>query len=229
MDSALGRSPAESGREAELHGEELESHNTIIGMFGHMTIATDAVSTARQKKLMVYSGDHVDISVCITKDELVRLWEEHTAHEFATREPAATWETMVKDACGNHIPVLTGGYGKPALAEFSTERFVPNMPPHTIETPVWRTVGEDQLVAAMIYSFNHTQEMPWMLPGGPTGRRVEVPLVAIVTLRDGTLAREHIDWDQALILKQIGLLTDESWPVRGAETARKVLNPSYQR
>ena len=115
---------------------------------------------------MVYSGDHVDISVCITKDELVRLWEEHTAHEFATREPAATWETMVKDAYGNHIPVLTGGYGKPALAEFSTERFVPNMPPHTIETPVWRTVGEDQLVAAMIYSFTHTQEMPWMLPGG---------------------------------------------------------------
>ena len=66
-----------------------------------------------------------------------------------------------------------------------------------------------------------------MLPGvAPTGRRVEVPLVAIVRFRDGKLAHEHIYWDQASVLKQIGLLTDESLPVFGAETARKVLKPN---
>jgi carboxymethylenebutenolidase len=98
------------------------------------------------------------------------------------------------------------------------------MPPDTALTPVSRTVGQDQLVDEMIFSFTHTQEMPWMLPGiAPTNRRVEIPLVAIVRFRDGKLAHEHIYWDQASVLKQIGLLTDESLPVRGVETARRVL------
>jgi carboxymethylenebutenolidase len=41
----------------------------------------------------------------------------------------------------------------------------------------------------------------------PTNRRVEVPLVAIVQFREGKLAHEHIYWDQASVLKQIGLLS----------------------
>jgi carboxymethylenebutenolidase len=67
-----------------------------------------------------------------------------------------------------------------------------------------------------------------MLPGlAPTGRHVEVPLVAIVRFRDGKLAHEHIYWDQASVLKQLGLLTDPRLPVYGAETARKVLEPQF--
>jgi carboxymethylenebutenolidase len=70
--------------------------------------------------------------------------------------------------------------------------------------------------------------MPWMLPGiPPTHRRVEVPLVAIVGFRDGKLAHEHIYWDQASVLKQIGLLTDPQLPVFGSETARKVTEPGF--
>ena len=160
--------------------------------------------------------------------DLSRLWEEHTGHEFATRDTEATLATMVDDAYVNHIPVLTGGYGKAALRDFYSKRFIPAMPPDTTLTPVSRTVGENQLVNEMIFSFTHTQEMPWMLPGvAPTNRRVEIPLVAIVRFRDGKLAHEHIYWDQASVLKQIGLLTDDSLPVYGAETARKVLNPQY--
>ena len=68
-----------------------------------------------------------------------------------------------------------------------------------------------------------------MLPGvPPTHRHVEVPLVAIVQFRDGKLAHEHIYWDQASVLKQIGLLTDATLPVFGAETAQKVLDPKFQ-
>jgi carboxymethylenebutenolidase len=160
--------------------------------------------------------------------DLSQLWEEHTKHEFGTRDTDATLDTMVDDAYVNHIPVLTGGYGKAALREFYSQRFIPAMPPDTTLTPVSRTVGTDQLVDEMIFSFTHTREMPWMLPGvAPTGRKVEVPLVAIVRFRDGKLAHEHIYWDQASVLKQIGLLTDASLPVRGAETARKVLDPAY--
>jgi carboxymethylenebutenolidase len=161
--------------------------------------------------------------------DLLALWEEHTKHEFATRDVDSTLDTMVDDAYVNHIPVMTGGYGKAALREFYSQRFIPCMPPDTTLTPVSRTVGADQLVDEMIFSFTHTQEMPWMLPGvAPTGRRVEVALVAIVRFRDGKLAHEHIYWDQASVLKQIGLLTDPALPVLGAESAHKVVNPKMQ-
>jgi carboxymethylenebutenolidase len=155
--------------------------------------------------------------------DLSRLWEEHTNHEFATRDTEATLATMADDAYVNHVPVLTGGAGKSALRIFYSVDFIPRMPPDTKLTPISRTVGEDQLVDEMIFSFTHTQEMPWMLPGvPPTNRYVEVALVAIVRFRDGKLAHEHIYWDQASVLKQIGLLTDPGLPVFGAESARKV-------
>jgi len=162
------------------------------------------------------------------KLDLAKLWEEHTAHEFSTRDTESTLATMVDDAYVNHIPVMTGGYGKDALRAFYSRDFIPSMPPDTTLTPISRTVGEDQLVDEMIFSFTHTQEMPWMLPGiAPTHRKVEVPLVAIVKFRDGKLAHEHIYWDQASVLKQIGLLTDPKLPVCGAETARKVVDPRF--
>jgi carboxymethylenebutenolidase len=135
---------------------------------------------------------------------------------------------MVEDAYVNHVPVMTGGFGKSALRAFYSRDFIPGMPPDTTLTPVSRTVGENQLVDEMIFSFTHTQEIPWMLPGiPPTNRRVEVPLVAIVRFREGKLAHEHIYWDQASVLKQIGLLTDPLLPVFGAETARKVVDPQF--
>ena len=156
--------------------------------------------------------------------DLSTLWEEHTAHEFSTRDTEATLATMVEDAYVNHVPVLTGGQGKAELRRFYSTDFIPRMPPDTKLTPVSRTVGKDQLVDEMVFSFTHTIEMPWMLPGvAPTNKHVEVPLVAIVRFREGKLAHEHIYWDQASVLKQIGLLDDISLPVCGAETARKVL------
>src|SRR5437879_2911534 len=89
---------------------------------------------------------------------LVRLWEEHTTHEFVTRDPESTLATMVEDAYVNHVPVLTGGFGKKALHAFYSNDFIPVMPPDTKLTPVSRTVGDNQLVDEMIFSFTHTQE-----------------------------------------------------------------------
>ena len=161
--------------------------------------------------------------------DLTRLWEEHTKHEFVTRDTESTLATMVDDAYVNHVPVMTGAYGKAALRAFYSQDFIPAMPPDTTLTPVSRTIGENQLVDEMVFAFTHTQEIPWMLPGvAPTHRRVEVPLVAIVRFRDGKLAHEHIYWDQASVLKQIGLLKDPALPVFGAETARKVLDPTFE-
>ena len=79
----------------------------------------------------------------------------------------------------------------------------------------------------MVFKFTHTIPMDWILPGiHPTGKRVEVPLVAIVRVRDGKLAHEHIYWDQASVLVQIGLLDPAKLPVVGVESAKKVLDPS---
>src|SRR5277367_4421240 len=157
------------------------------------------------------------------KYDLEKLWDEHTRYEFATPDVEATLATMVDDAYVNHVPVMTGGKGKTELREFYGKDFIPCMPPDFTMTDVSRTVGENRLVDEMVISFTHTIEMPWMLPGiAPTGRRVEVPLVVIVGFRDGKLAHENIYWDQASVLKQIGLLQDGP-PAYGAETARKVL------
>jgi carboxymethylenebutenolidase len=155
--------------------------------------------------------------------DLSKLWDAHTAHEFVTRDTERTLDTMVEDAYVNHVPVMTGGSGKAELRAFYATDFIPKMPPDTKLKPVSRTIGEDQLVDEMIFSFTHTEEMPWMLPGvAATNRHVEIPLVVIVKFRDGKLAHEHIYWDQASVLKQIGLLTDAKLPVFGAETAKKV-------
>ena len=160
---------------------------------------------------------------------LAELWEEHTKQEFVTHDTEATLATMVEDAYVNHVPVLTGGFRKAALRVFYSKDFIPSMPPDTMLTPISRTVGDEQLVDEMIFSFTHTQEMPWMLPGvAPTNRRVEVPLVAIVRFRGDKLVHEHIYWDQASVLKQIGLLTDPMLPVFGVETARRVVDPEFR-
>jgi carboxymethylenebutenolidase len=158
---------------------------------------------------------------------LRKLWEDHVRYEFSTRNTDDTLATMVDDAYVNHIPVLTGGLGREELYEFYSKRFIPQMPPDTEMTPVSRTISEDQIVDEMIFKFTHTIPMDWMLPGiSPTGKRVEVPLVAIVRVRNGKVAHEHIYWDQASVLVQIGLLDPARLPVVGIESAKKVLNPN---
>jgi carboxymethylenebutenolidase len=133
---------------------------------------------------------------------------------------------MVPDAYVNHIPVLTGGVGHAQLREFYSRHFIPKMPRDTEILPVSRTIGAERLVDEMIFRFTHTIEMDWMLPGiAPTGKRVECALVVIVHFREGKLAYEHIYWDQASVLVQLGLLDSSSLPTAGKETARKLLDP----
>ena len=161
------------------------------------------------------------------KRPLGKLWEEHLRHEFTTQDTAATLKTMVPGAYVNHIPVLTGGVGREELREFYSKHFIPKMPPDTKIVPVSRTIGDERLVDEMIFQFTHTIEMDWMLPGlAPTGKRVECPLVVIVHFRGGKLANEHIYWDQASVLVQLGLLDAAKLPVVGVETARKLADPS---
>jgi carboxymethylenebutenolidase len=157
--------------------------------------------------------------------DLEALWEAHTRYEFVTRDVAATMATMVGDPYVNHIPVMTGGVGAKDLARFYANHFIPKCPKDIRMVPISRTVGADRIVDEMLTSFTHDVEIDWMLPGvPPTGRHVEIAIVAIVGFRGSKLCHEHIYWDQASVLAQIGLIDPKGLPVAGAEAAHKLLD-----
>ena len=161
-------------------------------------------------------GPHYDFSA---------LWEKHCEYEFATRDVAATMATMVAEPYVNHVPTMTGGVGYNNLRRFYQNHFVNGNPPDTALIPVSRTVGATQIVDEILFCFTHTCEIDWMLPGvAPTGRRVEIPLVAVIKFRGDKLYHEHIYWDQASVLVQVGLLDPKGLPVAGIETARKLID-----
>jgi carboxymethylenebutenolidase len=125
----------------------------------------------------------------------------------------------------NHIPTMTGGVGYDDLHRFYSEHFVNSNPPDTHLVPISRTVGATQIVDEMLFCFTHTCEIDWMLPGiAPTGKYVEIPLVAIVKFRGDKLYHEHIYWDQASVLVQIGALDAGRLPVAGIDSAKKLLD-----
>ncbi|MBW9107423.1 dienelactone hydrolase family protein [Paraburkholderia phenoliruptrix] len=156
---------------------------------------------------------------------LSALWDKHCEHEFITRDVDATMATMVAEPYVNHIPTMTGGVGYRHLKRFYQHHFVHGNPPDMSSIPISRTVGATQVIDESLLCFTHTTEIDWMLPGvKPTGKRVEIPLVAIVNFRGDKLYHEHIYWDQASVLVQIGLLDPKGLPVAGVETARKLLD-----
>jgi carboxymethylenebutenolidase len=161
----------------------------------------------------------------VTERDLAALWDAHCRYEFETRDLDATMASMVAEPYVNHVPTMTGGVGHDQLRRFYRRHFIGANPPDTTLTLVSRTIGADSLVDEMIFSFTHTCEIDWMLPGAaPTGARVEIPLVAIVKFEGDKLAHEHIYWDQASVLVQVGLIDPAGLPTAGQETARKVLD-----
>jgi carboxymethylenebutenolidase len=161
----------------------------------------------------------------MSEPDLVSLWEAHCRYEFETRDVDAVMATMTPEPYVNHVPTMTGGVGHDQLKRFYKYHFIGGNPPDTELAPISRTVGADQIVDEMLFSFTHTSEIDWMLPGvSPTGRRVEVPLIAIVRFVGDKVAHEHIYWDQASVLVQVGLLDPKGLPVVGAEAAAKALD-----
>lgn len=158
--------------------------------------------------------------------DLEALWERHTDLEFARRDAAGTIETMVEAPYVNHVPTMTGGVGRKQLHHFYKHFFVDVHPEDLEITLVSRTVGVDRIVDEMVSSFTHDRMMDYLLPGiPPTGRKVTLALVAIVSFRGGKLFHEHIHYDMGSLLAQVGLLDPMKVPVVGAAAAEKVLDP----
>jgi carboxymethylenebutenolidase len=152
--------------------------------------------------------------------EIVRVWEAHTAAEFVSADVDATMATMTDDPVVLHVPTSIGARGGTAVRRFYADHFIGHQDQDMRLELVSRTATVDRLVDEMMISFTHDVEIPWVLPGvAPTGRRVVVPLVAVVGMRDGLVDSEHIYWDQASVLAQVGLLDPTGLPVTGAKQA----------
>ncbi len=157
--------------------------------------------------------------------DLGSLFDQHVALEFQAKDADATMETMVQRPTVIHVPVLTGGRDTEQLRTFYRDSFIPAWPEDTEVEQVSRTVGVDRAVDELIIRFTHTVEMPFWLPGiEPTGRRVEIALVVVMGFDDDKVSSEHIYWDQASLLAQIGALDRGALPITGAEQAQALVN-----
>jgi len=158
---------------------------------------------------------------------MVALFQQHVDAELRG-DLDTTMATMTDHPHLNHVPVMAGGVGRDGVRRFYRDHLVGKFfPPDVQMANVSRTVGSDQVVEELVISFTHTTAIDWLLPGvPPTGKKVEMAVAVIVGFKDGKISHEHIYWDQAGVLVQVGLLNPAGLPVCGAESARKVLDPS---
>jgi carboxymethylenebutenolidase len=160
--------------------------------------------------------------------DLAAVFDEHLRCEFEMHDASATMTTMTDNPHLYHVPTMSGGNGRIEIYEFYRDHFVRQWPADTSITHVSRTIGNDQLVDELIVSFTHDVVMDIFLPGiPPTARYASVPTVVIVKFEDGKVAHEHIYWDQASLLVQVGLLDSSTLPVTGVEQARALADRTY--
>lgn len=141
--------------------------------------------------------------------DLDAIWEEHTLYEFGERDVNKTMSTMVAEPYVNHVPTMTGGVGRSALTSFYRDHFIFNNPEDTQLELISRTVGVDRVIDEFIFSLTHDKVIDWLVPGiPPTGKHIRVPFTSVVNIRGDRLYHEHIAWDQATLLRQLGLLPE---------------------
>jgi carboxymethylenebutenolidase len=157
-------------------------------------------------------------------NKLGKVFDYHIKCEFERRDIDATMKTMSKEPYVHHIPTLTGGIGYSGVYNFYKDELIGKMPDDTKFVRISRTIDKNQVVDELILSFTHDKEIEFMLPGiPPTGKHVEIPHVVVMKFNGGKIAHEHIYWDQASILVQLGLLDPKRLPVSGIEQARMLM------
>jgi carboxymethylenebutenolidase len=164
--------------------------------------------------------------IVMTPQTMVDLFQKHVNAELAG-DLDTTMATMSDDPHLNHVPTMAGGVGRDGVRAFYRDHLVGKFfPPDVKMTTVSQTVGESQIVEEVVISFTHTTTIDWLLPGiPPTGKPVEMAVAVVVGFKGGKISHEHIYWDQAGVLVQVGLLDPKGLPVTGGESARKVANP----
>ena len=163
----------------------------------------------------------------MTPQAMIDLFQKHLNAELAG-DLDTTMAAMSDNPHLNHVPTIAGGVGHDGVRAFYRDHLVGKFfPPDVKMTSVSRTIGDDQIVEELVISFTHTRAIDWLLPAvAPTGKPVEMAVAVIVGFKEGKISYEHIYWDQAGVLVQVGLLDPKGLPVTGVESARKIVNPS---
>jgi carboxymethylenebutenolidase len=156
--------------------------------------------------------------------DLGAVFDQHVAAEFAAKDVDSTMQTMVEEPYVWHVPALTGAAGGEAVRRFYSRDFIGQTPEDSALRPIARTVAADRVIDEFVFEFTHDREVPFLLPGvPPTGRNVRIPMVVVMGFEEEKVAYEHIYWDQASVLVQVGLLDRGELPVSGAEQAEQLL------
>lgn len=160
--------------------------------------------------------------------DFAAVFDEHLRDEFELHDATATMTTMSDNPHLYHVPTMAGGNGRDEIFRFYRDHFVTKWPKDTRATLISRTIGEDQLVDELVMHFTHDTAVDALLPGvAPTGKPVALPVVVVAKFHNGKVAHEHIYWDQASLLMQVGLLERVSLPITGAEQAQNLLDGRY--
>ena len=160
----------------------------------------------------------------LTPDQQTMLatWQQHTYAEFVLKDADAALTTMTENPYLFMIATGTACIGRAAVREYYADHFLPAIPPDLELTSLSQTIGSDRFVEEMVVSFTHTIEMDWLLPTlRPSGRRAEFIIAAVIGFEHGKVAHEHIYWDQATLLSQMGVL-DHPLAVGGTGSVRQL-------
>jgi carboxymethylenebutenolidase len=158
---------------------------------------------------------------------MLSIWQQHLYAEFELKSTEAALATMTENPYVILVPSGAGGTGKEGVRDFYANHFLLQIPPDIELVPVSEIIDHDRIVEEYVVRFTHTLNMDWMLPGvPPTDRKVEFVLVVIIQFENGKMASEHLYWDQATVLSQLGIL--DTGAAAGLESAAKLLKLSAQ-
>jgi len=186
-----------------------------------------AVAVAGAAGVPLHAGPSEADATAPQDDAADAIFAAHMDAELAG-DLDETLSTMAPNPHIVNVPTMVGGQGQESVRTFYAKRLIGQFfPPDVRFETVSRTQSPERLVDELIISFTHTIEMDHILPGvEPTGKFVEAAFVVIVGIEDGKVSYEHIHWDQANLLVQIGLLDPTGLPVTGAGAVAKLRNPS---
>jgi carboxymethylenebutenolidase len=223
-DATIGAAAREAVRAAIAGNDRAESY--VYADAGHGFNCDQRASYHRFSARLAHSRTLGLLRWSIgPRHDLSELWERHLACEFMAHDADRTMRTMVPQPYVNHVPTQTGGVGYTDLRRFYADYFVQRIPADTKIIPVTRTIGPDRIVDEFVVCFTHDREVDFMAPGIPaTGKYVEVPHVAVVEFRGDKVAHEHIHWDHASFLKQLGVLDANGLPISGVDGAKKLVD-----
>jgi carboxymethylenebutenolidase len=140
---------------------------------------------------------------------LVKIWELHTTAEFVRRDVEATMATMTDDPYIKIIPTNIYRRGKEEVRALYRNTFIPSLPDEFQAEILNRVIGEHYIVDEERFTFRHSKRMEWLLPNvEPTYKTVELLHIVFVEFSGDRVAGERVYWDQASVLRQVGLLKD---------------------